>query len=272
MTFEQFSEALRSGRRVYGTLVASTSSRWVPLLAGLPIDFVFIDTEHLPIGCETLGWMCQAYGFAGLPPIVRVASPDPVAAGQAVDFGAAGVVAPYVEDAAQARDLVAAVKLRPLKGAIRQRAAVERATLPDALRAYVANYSASRSVIVNIESTPALENLEAILAVPGVDAVLVGPHDLSCSMGIPDEYENPVFERAVTGIFRKARAAGIAAGIHSWMPLEREAGWCEAGANLMIHGSDLNATREMVVQHIGALRRRMGDSRRNGNDAGAAIV
>ncbi len=271
MTFTEFSVALRTGRRIYGTLVASTSSRWVPLLAGLPIDFVFIDTEHIPIDRETLGWMCQAYGAAGLPPVVRIAAPDPIAACQAVDFGAAAVIAPYVESAAQVRDLVGAVKRRPIKG---QKLAAELAghtPFPPALEAYVQKHNAGRSVIVNIESAPALAKLDEILAVPGLDAVLIGPHDLSCSLGFPEDYDHPAVEAAMLGIFRRARAAGVGAGIHSWMSVDREVAWCAAGANFMIHSSDLTATRNMIATEINALRARLGDDRR-ADENGAATV
>lgn len=271
MTSVEFARALSSGRRVYGTLVASTSSRWVPLLAGLPLDFVFIDTEHIPIGRETLGWMCQAYGAAGLPPIVRIGAPDPIAASQAVDSGAAGVIAPYVESAAQVRELVGAVKRKPVKGRLLAGDLAGESPFAPELEAYVRGHNAGRSVIANIESTPALENLDEILAVPGLDAILIGPHDLTCSLGLPEQYDHPRFEETLLGIFRRARAAGVGAGIHSWFSVDREAAWCAAGANFMIHSSDLTATRAMVLTEINALRTRLGDTKTS-RESDAATV
>ena len=261
MTGSEFRHALRSGRRVYGTLVASTSPRWVPLLAGMPLDFVFIDTEHITIDREKLSWMCHAYRYAGLAPVVRIPSPDPYAACQVLDGGACGLVAPYVETAAQVRELVGAVKRRPVKGARLNAALDGRAPFEPLLESYVATYNRAHSVIANIESVPAIEALDDILAVPGLDAVLIGPHDLSCSLGQPERYDTPEFEAAVTGIFRRARAAGVGAGIHSWMPAAREAVWCAAGANFMIHSSDIIATRDTLTSEINALRQRMGDTR-----------
>jgi len=271
MTGSELRHALRSGRRIYGTLVASTSPRWVPLLAGLPLDFVFIDTEHIPIDRERLSWMCQAYRYAGLAPVVRIPSPDPYAACQVLDGGACGLIAPYVETAAQVRDLVGAVKRRPVKGA-KLAAALGGATpFEPALEAYAATHNAAHSLIVNIESVPALRALDEILAVDGLDSVLVGPHDLSCSLGQPERYDTPEFEAAIVDLFRRARAAGVGAGIHSWMPLEREEAWCRAGANLIIHSSDLIATRDTLAGEITALRTRMGDARA-AVDADAATV
>ena len=259
MTGLEFNQALRTGRRVYGTLVASTSPRWVPLLAGLPMDFVFIDTEHIPIGREQLSWMTWAYRFAGLVPVVRIPSPDPCAAGQVLDGGACAVVAPYVESAAEVRSLVGAVKYRPLKGVAVAAALAGGKALTPVLQGYVRDYTAANSLIVNIESGPALAAFDEILAVPGLDGVLIGPHDLSCSLGIPEQYDRPEFARAVLDVFRRARAAGVAAGIHSWMPAEQEARWCAAGANLIIHSSDLIATAVTLRNEIGALRRLNGD-------------
>jgi 4-hydroxy-2-oxoheptanedioate aldolase len=271
MNGSEFRDALRSGRRLYGTLVASTSPRWVPLLAGMPLDFVFIDTEHITIDREKLSWMCQAYRYAGLAPVVRIASPDPYVACQVLDGGACGLIAPYVETAAEVRELVGAVKRRPVKGA-KLRAALSGSTpFEPALESYVTAHNRAHSLIVNIESGPALAALDEILAVDGLDGVLIGPHDLSCSLGQPERYDTPEFEAAVTAIFRRARAAGVGAGIHSWMPAAREAAWCAAGANFIIHSSDIIATRDTLTAEIDALRRLLGDQRRS-TDNGAATV
>jgi hypothetical protein len=111
-----FAERLRCADRLYGTLIVSPSPHWVPVVASLGLDFVFIDTEHIPLDREKLAWMCQAYHAVGLPPIVRITSPDPYEACVALDGGAVGIVAPYVETPEQVRELVGAVKKRPLKG------------------------------------------------------------------------------------------------------------------------------------------------------------
>jgi 2-keto-3-deoxy-L-rhamnonate aldolase RhmA len=271
MTGQQLREALRSGRRVYGTLVASTSPRWVPLVASMPLDFVFIDTEHIAIDREKLSWMCHAYRYAGAAPVVRIPSPDPYSACQVIDGGACGLVAPYIESAAQVRDLVAAVKRRPVKGAKAAAAVAGRETFEPGLQSYVDNYNRPHALIANIESVPAIEALDEILAVDGLDAVLIGPHDLSCSLGRPEEYETPEFESAVTAIFRRARAAGRGAGIHSWMSCEREAAWCAAGANFIIHSSDIIAMRDVITDQINALRQKMGDRAGSGNGDSAVV-
>ena len=79
------------------------------------------------------------------------------------------------------------------------------------------------------------------------------------------------FEQAVVDIFHRARSAGLGAGIHTWMPAAREEAWCRAGANLMIHSSDIIATRDAISAEINDLRRRMGDPKKS-FDSGAATV
>lgn len=251
--------ALRAGRRVYGTLVVSPSPRWPDTVASLGLDFVFIDTEHIALDRAQLSWMCQAYRAFGLPPIVRIPSPDPYQACMVLDGGAAGIIAPYVETVDQVQALRGAVKLRPIKGE-RLAAALRDATaLEPELRTYLEQRNRDSLFIINIESTPALDRLNELLAVPGLDAILIGPHDLSCSLGIPERYADPRFEAAVLDIIRRARAAGVAAGIHWWGPVERFASWIEAGLNLVICNGDISAMHAKLGADIAMLRRTAGD-------------
>ena len=188
MNGRELSSALKSGRRVYGTLITSASPRWVSAVQGLQLDYVFIDTEHIPIDRRTLAWMCQAYRGIGAAPIVRIPSPDPYQACMVLDGGAAGVIAPYVESPGQVRALRGAVKLRPLKGRRLQRILAREEQPEPRLAEYLADRNASSVLIVNIESRPAMDALDEILAVDGLDAVLIGPHDLSLNLGVPEQY------------------------------------------------------------------------------------
>ena len=130
---------------------------------------------------------------AEIAPIVRIPEPDPYRACMALDGGASGIIAPYVETPEQVRKLYGAVKLRPVKGAVLEARIQGSMALPGETGAYVDQRNADNVLIINIESTPALANLDAILEVPGIDAVLVGPHDLSCSLGVPEQYTHPLF-------------------------------------------------------------------------------
>ena len=256
--------ALHSGRHTFGTLIVSDSPRWPAQVAQIGLDFVFIDTEHIALDRQALSWMCQLYSALGLPPIVRIPSPDPYAATMALDAGAAGIVAPYVETVEQVQALRGAVKLRPIKGARLAAVLGGRERFEPALAAYQQVNSKDNLLVINIESRPALDNLDALLAVEDLDAVLIGPHDLSCSLGVPEQYDAPEFEAAVRTIAHRARARGVGAGIHCWMGVHREIAWAQAGLNLFVHSGDIIAMREKLSAEVRELRTVLGEQTAGG--------
>ncbi len=259
MTGRELAAALRSGRRVYGTAITSPAPRWPEAVATIGVDFVFIDTEHIPIGRHQLSWMCQAYRALGLPPVVRIPSPDPYLACQALDAGACGLIAPYVESPEEVRAMRGAVKFRPLKGRRLENMLAGREELEPELTAYLAEANADSVLIAMIESTPAMDALDAILDVPGLDAILIGPHDLSCSLGIPEHYDHPAFIEAVEAIIRKARAKNVGAGIHFSAGIDPEIAWAREGMNLIVHSSDIAAFSQALRADFQALRHALGD-------------
>jgi 4-hydroxy-2-oxoheptanedioate aldolase len=261
MQGKELAAALHRGDRVYATCITSPSAKWPPMVAGLGLDFVFIDTEHIPLGRETVAWMCQAYKALGLPPIVRVPKPDPYQACVALDGGANGVIFPYVESVEEVRALRGAVKLRPLKGRRLQRALSGEEKLDAVTAEYLARGNENNVMIVNIESQAALDALDDILAVPGVDALLIGPHDLSINLGVPEQYDNPKFLEAVSLVFRKARAAGVGAGVHFSWGMDPQIAWAREGANLIIHSSDFKAVGDALGADFRHLRETLGDAR-----------
>jgi 4-hydroxy-2-oxoheptanedioate aldolase len=259
MTQKQLRAALRSAQRVYGTLITSESPRWPAQVAQIGLDFVFIDTEHVALDRIPLAWMCQTYTALGLPALVRIPSPDPFAATMALDAGAAGIVAPYVETVAQVQALRGAVKLRPLKGARLEAALQGRGALEPALATYQQERYRDNLLIINVESRPAVENLDSLLGVEDLDGVLIGPHDLSSSLGKPEQYDAPEFEAAVRTIITAARKRGIGAGIHWWQSQEREIAWAKAGMNLFIRSADIIAMKERLTAEVKTLRTALGD-------------
>ena len=112
----ELKQKLKEGDLVLGTLIVSTSPFWPKILKDCSLDFIFIDTEHIAISRETLSWMCRTYSAMGLPPLVRMKSPDKYIATEFLDDGAAGIISPYTETVTQVKELVGATKKRPLKG------------------------------------------------------------------------------------------------------------------------------------------------------------
>ena len=264
--------ALREGRRVYGTCVLSPSPLWPAMIAGSGLDFVFIDTEHIPLDRAQVSWMCQAYAAKGLPPIVRIPSPDPYEACKVLDGGAAGVVAPYLEKISDIQALRGAVKYRPLKGERLENVLAGTEALGDTLTEYLGGYAADKLMVVNIESVPAIERLDEILNVPDIDALLIGPHDLSISLGIPEQYQHPTFTRAITTIIDKGRSKGVGVGFHYSFGIEDAVAWARAGANLIVHSSDYFLVRDALRRDLAYLHESLGDSRDGGGGDSMVVV
>lgn len=269
MNGAELARALRGDAPVFGTLLVSPSPRWPDVMRGSGLDFVFIDTEHIALDRAPLSWMCQTYAALGLAPLVRIPAPDPFQATMALDGGAAGVIAPYVESPEQVRALRGAVKLRPIKGRKLDRLIAGERAEPELERAIEAG-AAERLLIVNIESGPAVEALDVILAEPGLDGVLIGPHDLSCSLGVPERYDAPEFLAACGKVFRDARGRGLGAGIHFWGTPEESARFLELGANFVIHSADISLFQKHLRLELAALRRLAG--RKPGMSPGGAVV
>jgi len=257
MTANEFKVALHRGDPLLGTLLTSPAPFWPKVIAGCGLDFVFIDTEHIALNREIVSWMCRTYGAMGLPPLVRIPGHDPDDATMALDDGAAGVIIPYAETAATVRTMVGATKLRPLKGRRLTEALMGQALDPR-LNAYIEDRNAGHLLIVNIESVPAMEALDEILAVEGLDGILIGPHDLSTSLNVPEDYEHPTFLEACQSILSKARAAGVGAGIHHWLAPDQQMRFIDMGANLLIHKADAIFLKTGLESDLTKIRRLLG--------------
>jgi 4-hydroxy-2-oxoheptanedioate aldolase len=261
MTGQEIKSVLKQGKRVYGTLVVSTSPKWLKYIKNVGMDFVFIDTEHVAVDRETLSWMCYAYGAMGLAPIVRIPAPDPYLATQVLDGGACGILAPYIETVDQVKALAGAVKYKPVKGEKLAEKLKGTTVFEPELETYIHNANRNNILLINIESKAGIGALDDLLRVPGLDGVVIGPHDLSCSLGTPERYDHPLFEEAVRGILKKCRDRGIGAGIHFMGGVEKEIAWAaEAGLNLIIHSADLNVFVGTMKKDLDRIKEAMGDS------------
>jgi 4-hydroxy-2-oxoheptanedioate aldolase len=272
MNGQEIRTRLRAGKRVYATCVVASSPLWPKTLAAAGAEFVFIDSEHTPVDRESLSWMCRGYAAVGLPPVVRVPSPDPYEAAKVLDGGASGFIAPYLETAEQARRITEVARYRPLKGDRVERAALDESSLEPELRDYLAARNAHTILIANIESVPAINNLSDILSAGDLDSVLIGPHDLSCSLGIPEQYDHPRFNEAVLEIFKVARDHNVGAGIHFWLGIEQEIQWARGGGNLIMHSSDLSLVGQNLTRDLAQMRAELGDAVKVDGEATAEII
>lgn len=251
---------LREGANVYGTCVTAASPSWPLAVAGCGVDFVFIDTEHIPLDRGDLSKLCQTYTALGITPIVRIPKPDPFLACQVIDGGAIGVVAPYLEDIDQFRDLTGAIKYRPLKGEKLENVLSGKEQLSEEMEAYLRKYNTGNLFIANIESVPALDRLDELLSSPGLDGVFIGPHDLSVSMGLPEQYDHPEFEEAVKTIIHKTRAKGLHIGIHFSLEPERQVRWVKEGANIVVHSFDIALFKQRLASDLKSIKTALGEA------------
>lgn len=259
MNAEAFRKALAARSPVFGTLVVSPAPELVPVVAGMGIDYVFIDTEHIAIDRRTLSWMCRAFSAAGVAPMVRIPTPSPDEASQALDAGAAAILAPYIETVEQVEALVGAVKHKPVKGSLLEEMIRDSKAHPEQ-RAYSSRQNSARSLLINIESVPAIEQLDRLLAIPGLDGIIIGPHDLSVSLGVPEEWTDPRFVAAVDEILNSARAHRISAGIHHIYDgqMDHYIRRRDAGANIVLHSADLLAFVYQMRRELAEIRDIMG--------------
>lgn len=254
MNGAQLRDKMRNGERVYGTMTALVRNpRWAPVFGRLGLDYVIVDTEHSPTGRSETADLAQAFLGAGVCPIMRVKDSEPHATVMALDAGFHGVLVPYCETAEEVSAVVNAARLRPLKGRLHERAR-DRGEYPSqTTREYLEQRNKDVVVIIGIESVPAMENLEHILAVGGIDAIFIGPNDLSVSLGVPDDYTNPKFVEATDYIISTAQQRGIPAGGH-WQTREDVQFWMGKGSRWILYTSDVRALTEGYRDALNSFR------------------
>lgn len=200
--------ALHAGKPQFGCSVMVPSPQIVEMLGAAGFDWVLLDCEHGTIGLETLEIMCMAAEAAGITPIARPRSNDPMEIAAVLDRGAAGVQIPHVNSAEDARRAVASVKFGP-----RSLRSLAAGTRPDAyglrtsMTAYSERANAETLVVVQIEHEAALAHVDAMLAVKDIDVFFIGPSDLSQSMGFPGNPKAPPVAQAISGTLAKIVAA-----------------------------------------------------------------
>lgn len=186
------------------------------MLAQLPLDWIMIDAEHSPLDSLTLARITAAVADAGGPaPVVRVVENTTGAIKRALDGGAWGVVVPMVNTAEEARRAVRAAKFPPV-GERSFGSPYAPLTFKTSNPRYLETANWETLLIVQIESRTAVENIDAILAVEGIDMIFVGPADLSISLGLPLDFSqpNPDLEEAIEKVLKAAQQAVIPAGIY----------------------------------------------------------
>ena len=254
MNGAELKSTLESGGRVFGTMISiGRNPRWIPILSGVGLDYVIIDTEHNARSRGELGDYLTMFNTTGVVPIVRIPIPDPHYVTMAMDAGAQGVLAPYCETVDQVKEVVAAAKWRPLKGEALMRVVETGEHVSEATQAYLEDRNRNSVAIIGIESVAGISVLEQILEVPGIDGIFVGPNDLSISLGFPDQYDRQEYQNAVKQIIETSEGRGIPVLVHHQTP-ELSTFWISQGARFVLHGTDRRAMTEGFRADFGRLR------------------
>ncbi|MCG8928229.1 HpcH/HpaI aldolase/citrate lyase family protein [Lentzea sp. CC55] len=188
---------MAGGDPLLGLILKVPAHSAVELAGHLGFDFVLLDTEHAPAETVEVEHHVRAGEAAGIPVLVRLAGNDPAAALHALDAGAAGIVVPHVSDAADAEAAVRAAHYPP-RG-IRSLAVSTRAGRHGTrtLEEHLAEAARETVVVVQAEDRDSVRNCDAIAATDGVDAVWIGPTDLSLSLGVPGNFGHAGYRAAV---------------------------------------------------------------------------
>ncbi len=235
---------LKADEQVYGTWITIESPMVTEMLSTMGFDYFVFDTEHSPLDIYMSQNLMQAMRGDSTTPIIRVWWNDLVAIKRALDVGAYGLIIPWVNSKEEAEMAVKATRYAPggLRGCGPRRAAMFD---PD----YLKTADDEILVICQIETRRAVENIEDICSVEGVDVTYIGPADLSASYGHLGDQGHPEVQRAIDRVYDATKAAGLAAGIHqgSGKTIKER---MERGYNLITIGNDLIYLRKGVQDQM----------------------
>jgi 4-hydroxy-2-oxoheptanedioate aldolase len=212
------------------------------LLGRTGADFVVVDLQHGAATEADLPGVAAAITGAGSVPLVRTRSPSFADVGRPLDLGACGVIVPNVRDAAHAREVVAAGRYAP--GGTRS---IGR----------LIGGSDQPLVIVMVETATALDDLDAILTVEGLDGIYVGPGDLGLALELDGADRREDLRGVLSSIIARARAAGVPVGVHAYNG-EDATGYAAEGATIVTVSVDAVSLSAALVHHLDVARGRLG--------------
>jgi len=239
---------MRRGEQLLGTFVQARDPAVTEFLGQLGFDLLCFDGEHSAMGVETVRDLLAAADLAPVPALVRVAENEPATIAAALDAGAAGVVVPRVESAAEAAAAVAASRYPPRgeRGLGPSRATGYGLRLPE----YRESANERLLLAVQVETRAGLAALDELLGVEGVDMVFVGPADLGSSLAIDPDGEE--LRTTVESILRRSAAAGRLTGVFAASAADAKR-WRDLGTELILFGTDLGLLARGVRETLAEL-------------------
>jgi 4-hydroxy-2-oxoheptanedioate aldolase len=230
-----FKRALKAGKVQIGLWCSLSSHYAIELVAGSGFDWLLLDTEHSPNDLESVLTQLQAAAPYPTHPVVRVPWNDMVTIKRFLDIGSQSILIPYVQNAEEAKAAVAYTRYPP--AGVRGVAGGTRATRWGRVKDYAKRAHEELCVLVQVETQTALDNLEKIAAVDGVDGVFIGPADLHASLGYTGETNNPKVMPVIDDAIRRIRKAGKAPGILTGVEADARR-WLDCGGQFVAVGVD----------------------------------
>jgi 2-keto-3-deoxy-L-rhamnonate aldolase RhmA len=251
----RFKEGLAAGRKLMGCWASFASQTVAEILAGADLDFVVIDMEHAPNDlAEVLGQL-QAMNGGRPHAIVRVPTNDRLAIRRLTDIGVDSILVPMVGTAEEARHAVESALYPP--AGLRGMAGSTRASEYGRWPGYIAEANAGICVLVQIESRSGLDNLDAILAVPGLGGIVIGPADLSASLGFVGQPNHPEAVKAIERIVKATQAKGLPVGTIATDSKTIEA-YLQMGMDFLAVASDVSLFVRALDETLAKWRPRFG--------------
>lgn len=252
---------LDGGESVVGCALQQYRSPEIPrLLAAAGFDYLFVDGEHGGFDLETVQDLVCAANQSGVTSFVRVGELSYQTVTRVLDVGAQGVIFPRVEDPALLREAIGWTKYPPVGtrgfGFMAPQLNYEQVGMPEVIE----HLNAQTMVVVQFETKLSIERRDELLQVPGVDVAMVGPADLSISLGVPGEFEHPALLAAVDAFVEACGQHKVVPGIHC-RSVKLALPWVERGMRFLGCGSEhgmlfekaREATAEMraALAHLG---------------------
>lgn len=253
MHINRVKKALKEGKSAFGCSVLQfRSPDVIRALVAAGLDWAFLDSEHGAYDLETLNDLMRVAVREGFCPIVRVGDLQYPLVARALDSGAQGILLPRVESPDLLATAISWTRYPPMGvrgfGLSAAHLEFESVTMADA----IAHFNEHVMVVLQIETKKALERLDELLSVPNVDAVLIGPADLSIALGLPGQFDHPEFVAAVEHIRDECERRGIAPGLHL-RSLQMARRWRNQGLRFLSCNSDIGYLLEKATETVGVL-------------------
>jgi 2-keto-3-deoxy-L-rhamnonate aldolase RhmA len=247
---------MKRGLPTFGVWLSVSNPVIAEIVANRGFDWVFIDGEHGAFDHEGLESVLMAFNGSPTVPIVRVAANDRVRIKQVLDLGADGVVVPMVMNAQEAAYAVSACKYPPVgtRGFGPKRASAYGRLMDD----YVASANDAVVVVIQIEHVDAVSDLERILDVGGIDAICLGPADLSGSLGLLRRYDHPKVVCQIEEVIKRSKKRGLPVCLALRFDDDIMRNWFAMGANFVLVAEDTTLFDEGMAAALGEVKSLLG--------------